>query len=113
MPDADLSKAFAIVLKKRREHMRLSQEMLAEKADLHPTYISMLERNVRNPTLAAANSIAKALALKYSERLNSASLSNTISFSDLSKMAIGPTKPASRCEFVPALRLREVAKSSC
>lgn len=39
----------------------LSQEELAERADLHPTYISMVERGVRNPTLDAAARIAKAL----------------------------------------------------
>ena len=39
----------------------LTQEKLAERAGLHPTYISMVERGVRNPTLDAAVRIAKAL----------------------------------------------------
>jgi transcriptional regulator with XRE-family HTH domain len=39
----------------------ISQEKLAERAGLHPTYISMVERAVRNPTLDAAARIAKAL----------------------------------------------------
>ena len=39
----------------------LSQEKLAEAAGLHPTYVSMVERGVRNPTLDVAARIAKAL----------------------------------------------------
>lgn len=39
----------------------ISQEKLAERSGLHSTYISMVERGVRNPTLDAANRIAKAL----------------------------------------------------
>jgi len=41
----------------------LSQEKLAEGAGLHPTYISMIERGVRNPTLDSADRIAKALKI--------------------------------------------------
>ena len=39
----------------------LSQEKLSERAGLHPTYISMVERGIRNPTLDAAARISKAL----------------------------------------------------
>ena len=39
----------------------LSQEKLAETAGLHPTYVSMVERGIRNPTLDVAARIAKAL----------------------------------------------------
>jgi transcriptional regulator with XRE-family HTH domain len=39
----------------------LSQEKLAERAGLHPTYVSMVERGVRKPTLDVAARIAKAL----------------------------------------------------
>lgn len=41
----------------------MSQEKLAERAGLHPTYIGMIERGVRNATLDVAIRIAKALKI--------------------------------------------------
>jgi transcriptional regulator with XRE-family HTH domain len=54
-----MSDAFALVLKRHRKAKKFSQELLAEKANLHPTYIGLLERRLRNPSL----NVAKALAL--------------------------------------------------
>jgi DNA-binding XRE family transcriptional regulator len=51
----------------KREAQRLSQESLAEKADLHPTYIGMVERSLRNPTLNVSEAIAKALRIPLSQ----------------------------------------------
>ena len=48
-------------VRKRRTGKGLSQEALAEKADLDPTYISGIERGVRNPSLLSIVRIAKAL----------------------------------------------------
>lgn len=45
----------------------LTQEALAERAGLHPTYISMVERGVRNVTLVAADKIAAALGAPLDE----------------------------------------------
>jgi transcriptional regulator with XRE-family HTH domain len=44
-----------------REQLGLSQEQLAERADLHWTYISGIERGRRNPGLNILASLAKAL----------------------------------------------------
>jgi transcriptional regulator with XRE-family HTH domain len=41
--------AFGRNLRKRREAKQLTQEALAEKADLDRTYISDIERGARNP----------------------------------------------------------------
>lgn len=41
----------------------MSQEKLAERAGLHPTYIGMIERGTRNATLDVAARIAKALKI--------------------------------------------------
>jgi transcriptional regulator with XRE-family HTH domain len=48
-------------VRKNRTEKGLSQEALAEKADLDPTYISGIERGVRNPSLLSIVRIAKAL----------------------------------------------------
>lgn len=41
--------------------MQLSQDLLAEKAELDRTYISGIERGIRNPTLLTSLRIATAL----------------------------------------------------
>lgn len=48
-------------VRKSRTEKGLSQEALADKADLDPTYISGIERGVRNPSLLSIVRIAKAL----------------------------------------------------
>ena len=58
--------AFAAVLKRHRMRRNLSQEELAEAAGVHHTYISMVERGARNPTLAVADRIAYAFGMKLS-----------------------------------------------
>ncbi len=59
----NVSKQFGAAVRDRRAAARLSQEKLAESAGLHPTYISMVERGIRNPTLDVAARIAKALKI--------------------------------------------------
>ncbi len=44
-----------------------TQERLADKADLDPTYISGIERGIRNPTLMIIVRLAKALGVPLSE----------------------------------------------
>ena len=50
----------------------MSQELLAEKADVHPIYIGMIERSVRNPSLNAAKSIADALGITLTQMVSEA-----------------------------------------
>ena len=50
-----------MAVRKRRVAAGWSQEVLAERAGLHPTYVSMVERGARNPTLDVSARIAKAL----------------------------------------------------
>ena len=58
-----MSDAFALVLKRHRQAKGLSQELLAEKANLHPTYIGLLERCLRNPSLNVTKALANALGV--------------------------------------------------
>jgi transcriptional regulator with XRE-family HTH domain len=51
----------------KREARDLSQEKLAELADLDRTCISGIERGVRNPTILSTLRIAKALQTSVSE----------------------------------------------
>lgn len=53
-------------LKAAREDLGISQEELADRAGLHRTYISGVERGVRNPTVTVLEKIAKALKVKTS-----------------------------------------------
>ena len=57
-------------VRRRREAVGLSQEALAEKAELDRTYISGIERGTRNPTILSAARVAAALKTSLSELLN-------------------------------------------
>ena len=50
-----------------RKNKKLSQEELSNKAELHRTYIGMIERAERNLTLANIEKIAKALNVEIKE----------------------------------------------
>ena len=60
----DLKKAFGRALREFREAKDLSQEALAFEADLDRTYISLLERGIRQPSLGTVFSLAQALSCK-------------------------------------------------
>jgi len=57
------------LVKKHRLARKLSQEALAEKADVHPTYVGLLERRQRIPGIDVAERIANALGLKLSQMI--------------------------------------------
>lgn len=61
MPISNISKQFGNAVRNRRMASGLSQEKLAERAGLHPNYIGMIERGVRNATLDVSMRIARAL----------------------------------------------------
>jgi CheY-like chemotaxis protein/DNA-binding XRE family transcriptional regulator len=54
---------FATSLKRWRRHRGLSQEELAERANLHRTYISDVERGARNLSLESIDKLARALEI--------------------------------------------------
>jgi transcriptional regulator with XRE-family HTH domain len=54
-------------VRRAREAKELTQEKLAEKAGLDPTYISGIERGLRNPGIKNVARLARALGLSTAE----------------------------------------------
>ncbi|MGC8990419.1 MAG: helix-turn-helix domain-containing protein [Verrucomicrobiia bacterium] len=59
--------ALGLNVRRQREAKKLTQEKLAELAGLDPTYISGIERGLRNPGIKNVAKLAKALGLTTSE----------------------------------------------
>lgn len=57
--------AVALAIRRFRKEHGMSQEALADKAGLDRTYISGVERGVRNITLDSLDQIIRALELNY------------------------------------------------
>lgn len=64
--------AFGLAIRERRRRLALSQEALAERSELHRTYISGIERGQRNIGLLNVHKVAAALGISASELLASA-----------------------------------------
>lgn len=65
----DVRKRVGLNLRKFRLELGLSQEALAFECGLHRTYISGVERGVRNPTVLVLERIATALKVRSSRLL--------------------------------------------
>ncbi len=66
MADRNFSLTFGAVVRKHRTAKGLSQEALAERADIHHTHVGLIERGERNASLNVAYRIARALGLSLS-----------------------------------------------
>lgn len=62
----EIEKIFGLVLKELRTQRRVSQSELANLAELDRTYISLLERGLRQPTIETVFKISEALDTKAS-----------------------------------------------
>ncbi|EJI1747223.1 helix-turn-helix transcriptional regulator [Salmonella enterica] len=60
---SDIKTRFGKQLRKLRTQSGLSQEAFADKCGLDRTYISGIERGVRNPTLEVISVLAKGLEI--------------------------------------------------
>ena len=67
MNEQQLKDTFGQVLRNLRKDKKLAQEKLALECELDRTYISMLERGVRQPSLSTIFVLAEKLGKKPSE----------------------------------------------
>ena len=70
MNKSDIFEKFGEKIKEYRKQKGFSQEQLAEKANLHRTYIGMIERAEKNITLLNIEKIANALDVKITDLIN-------------------------------------------
>ena len=67
---SDARKIFASRLRQIRQAKGLSQEDLADRANLHRTYVGSVERGERNISIDNIERLAKALEIDIIELLN-------------------------------------------
>jgi transcriptional regulator with XRE-family HTH domain len=65
----DVRKGFGLRVRQLREMRGWSQEVLAEKADLHRTYLSGIERGTRNPTLTVLERVGDGFGMSIDQLL--------------------------------------------
>ena len=63
-------KCFGASVQKLRAGLGITQEELAERAELHRTYIADIERGARNPTLLTIKKLAKGLEISAADLLS-------------------------------------------
>jgi CheY-like chemotaxis protein len=73
MATIDLKILLGTAIKTQRSSLGISQEELAYRAGLHRTYVSDLERGVRNPSMDSIEKLARALQLSVSTLFEQAS----------------------------------------
>ena len=94
-----------LVTDARREE-GLSTAELADRADLHPAYVGLLERKARQPTLAAAASLAEALGLSLAALLATAEReAGDGAPPEIELVPVPRTRDIDRTHFGPGFRL--------
>ena len=66
-PTLDVRERFGFAVRGRREELGLTQEELADKAAIHRTYLSDIERGTRNVSLINIELLANALGVSLSD----------------------------------------------
>lgn len=70
MPGSPVTARFGASVRSLRFQLGISQEKLAERADMHRTYIAGIERGARNVTLNSIDRLAKALGVSTATLLS-------------------------------------------
>ena len=63
----EIKHLLGVNVRRLRESMGWSQDKLSEKSGLHRTYISGIERGIRNPTISIVDQVAISLNVTVSE----------------------------------------------
>ena len=63
----DYRSVLGAAIREQRKRSGMSQEVLAEKAELHPNYLGRVERGEEHISLAALRRIARVLGVRVSE----------------------------------------------
>jgi transcriptional regulator with XRE-family HTH domain len=66
---ANILKVLGSLVRQHRENLGISQEELATRSNLDRTYISGIERGIRNPSLTALVSLANGMNINVSDLL--------------------------------------------
>lgn len=67
---AAIANQIAKTVKDRRKQLRLSQEAMADRANIDRTYASQIERGIANPSLSVLCSVASALDMSFIELMS-------------------------------------------
>ena len=67
VPNVDVKKNFGSSVRTWRKRLGISQEQLAERAELHRTYVSDVERGARNLSLESITRMARALEISVAD----------------------------------------------
>lgn len=70
-----------------RKHKNLSQEQLALRSNITPTYLGLIERDLKNPTFKVVEQICDALDISLTDFFSENS-SNTLNKSDIHSIQI-------------------------
>ena len=66
----DVRRRFGLNVQRLRRAKDWSQEELADRAGLHRTYVSGVERGIRNPTITVVEKLARTLETTVGELLD-------------------------------------------
>ena len=66
----DVRQRLAVNIKRLRKERGWSQEALADEAALDRTYISGIERKVKNPTITVVERVARAMNCRFGDLLD-------------------------------------------
>jgi transcriptional regulator with XRE-family HTH domain len=66
----ELQRQFGSVVRRRRLRKGVSQEALAAEAGLHRTYVGLLERGLRMPSIYVARQVARALGVTTAQLIS-------------------------------------------
>jgi transcriptional regulator with XRE-family HTH domain len=68
--ETPIAATFGSVLREKREEAGISQEELADRAGLHRTYVSLIERGKRTASIEVVRRVASALGVSMADLID-------------------------------------------